>query len=150
CTMSLCIYTFYFFFQAEDGIRDRNVTGVQTVLFRSSLQLQRCHKVILCCLMSAQFQTFQGHRQSVRYQILFHDLYEKSLIHEGYTELMKMLGEHGLQPYLVQHCAEYCLCYKDQQAHKYNANSVLHEHMLNRSQSLSVVDQSQTLYPIHY
>src|SRR5699024_8716225 len=24
-----------FFFQAEDGIRDRNVTGVQTVLFRS-------------------------------------------------------------------------------------------------------------------
>src|SRR5699024_11346049 len=25
----------YFFFQAEDGIRDRNVTGVQTWLFRS-------------------------------------------------------------------------------------------------------------------
>src|SRR5699024_11775065 len=24
-----------FFFQAEDGIRDRNVTGVQTLLFRS-------------------------------------------------------------------------------------------------------------------
>ena len=24
-----------FFFQAEDGIRDRDVTGVQTVLFRS-------------------------------------------------------------------------------------------------------------------
>src|SRR5699024_1571986 len=27
----------YFFFHAEDGIRDRNVTGVQSVLFRSSL-----------------------------------------------------------------------------------------------------------------
>src|SRR5437867_4652167 len=26
----------FFFFQAEDGIRDRNVTGVQTVLFRST------------------------------------------------------------------------------------------------------------------
>ena len=26
---------FFFFFQAEDGIRDRDVTGVQTVLFRS-------------------------------------------------------------------------------------------------------------------
>src|SRR5437868_15492318 len=26
---SLCFY-FFFFFQAEDGIRDRNVTGVQT------------------------------------------------------------------------------------------------------------------------
>src|SRR5207249_8724492 len=25
-----------FFFQAEDGIRDRNVTGVQTLLFRSA------------------------------------------------------------------------------------------------------------------
>src|SRR5437868_8330980 len=24
------IFVFYFFFQAEDGIRDRNVTGVQT------------------------------------------------------------------------------------------------------------------------
>src|SRR5437868_9600242 len=24
------LYLFYFFFQAEDGIRDRNVTGVQT------------------------------------------------------------------------------------------------------------------------
>src|SRR5699024_11738307 len=24
------IYVFFFFFQAEDGIRDRNVTGVQT------------------------------------------------------------------------------------------------------------------------
>ena len=27
----------FFFFQAEDGIRDRDVTGVQSVLFRSSL-----------------------------------------------------------------------------------------------------------------
>src|SRR5437867_13216929 len=26
---------FFFFFQAEDGIRDRTVTGVQTLLFRS-------------------------------------------------------------------------------------------------------------------
>src|SRR5207249_8085408 len=29
------VMTRTFFFQAEDGIRDRNVTGVQTVLFRS-------------------------------------------------------------------------------------------------------------------
>src|SRR2546430_9802855 len=28
---------FFFFFQAEDGIRDLTVTGVQTVLFRSTL-----------------------------------------------------------------------------------------------------------------
>src|SRR5207249_6035993 len=32
-TISLIFY--FFFFQAEDGIRDRNVTGVQTCLFRS-------------------------------------------------------------------------------------------------------------------
>src|SRR5699024_3258090 len=29
CLFSSC-YLFFFFFQAEDGIRDRNVTGVQT------------------------------------------------------------------------------------------------------------------------
>src|SRR5207249_8365998 len=29
-----------FFFQAEDGIRDRTVTGVQRVLFRSRRELQ--------------------------------------------------------------------------------------------------------------
>src|SRR5437763_9456685 len=28
-------YVFFFFFQAEDGIRDTSVTGVQTLLFRS-------------------------------------------------------------------------------------------------------------------
>src|SRR5699024_11624988 len=26
----LCVFSSFFFFQAEDGIRDRNVTGVQT------------------------------------------------------------------------------------------------------------------------
>src|SRR5437773_4817736 len=30
-----CIINPFFFFQAEDGIRDRDVTGVQRVLFRS-------------------------------------------------------------------------------------------------------------------
>src|SRR5438309_5399784 len=28
--MSVCVLLFYFFFQAEDGIRDGTVTGVQT------------------------------------------------------------------------------------------------------------------------
>src|SRR5690554_7616002 len=35
---STCLYLFFFlffFFQAEDGIRDADVTGVQRVLFRS-------------------------------------------------------------------------------------------------------------------
>src|SRR5207245_7828702 len=31
----LIIFSVYFFFQAEDGIRDATVTGVQSVLFRS-------------------------------------------------------------------------------------------------------------------
>src|SRR5699024_5790280 len=49
CFMFFCLsWCFYFFFfQAEDGIRDRNVTGVQTWLFRStairSLALQGCN-----------------------------------------------------------------------------------------------------------
>src|SRR2546422_5181488 len=30
-----CVSLFFFFFQAEDGIRDVAVTGVQTCLFRS-------------------------------------------------------------------------------------------------------------------
>src|SRR5699024_8998398 len=30
CHDSICLFAFFFFFQAEDGIRDRNVTGVQT------------------------------------------------------------------------------------------------------------------------
>ena len=29
------IFSSFFFFQAEDGIRDRDVTGVRRVLFRS-------------------------------------------------------------------------------------------------------------------
>src|SRR5437016_9495964 len=34
--LCLChVYQFFFFFQAEDGIRDWSVTGVQTCLFRS-------------------------------------------------------------------------------------------------------------------
>src|SRR2546425_9441542 len=35
--MSLAVYVFmfFFFFQAEDGIRDKLVTGVQTCVFRS-------------------------------------------------------------------------------------------------------------------
>src|SRR5690349_22407307 len=33
---------FFFFFQAKDGIRDLYVTGVQTVLFRSLVDMQKC------------------------------------------------------------------------------------------------------------
>src|SRR5207249_6053984 len=42
--MMLQIYCFFFFFQAEDGIRDRNVTGVQTCalpISRASLANRR-------------------------------------------------------------------------------------------------------------
>src|SRR5207249_7689391 len=30
CILWFLLFVFFFFFQAEDGIRDRNVTGVQT------------------------------------------------------------------------------------------------------------------------
>ena len=32
CVIGLLIFVFFFFFQAEDGIRDRDVTGVQCAL----------------------------------------------------------------------------------------------------------------------
>src|SRR5207249_8293578 len=35
------IYIFFFFFQAEDGIRDRNVTGVQTCALPISAHPER-------------------------------------------------------------------------------------------------------------
>src|SRR5690606_39790596 len=43
------------FFQAEDGIRDFHVTGVQTVLFRSSSELQEW------------METFGDLQKSIRY-----------------------------------------------------------------------------------
>src|SRR5699024_12048847 len=44
--------TFFFFFQAEDGIRDRNVTGVQTcalpisVRGRAGFEVMDCQRII--------------------------------------------------------------------------------------------------------
>src|SRR6185436_6795152 len=38
-----------FFFQAEDGIRDDLVTGVQTCAFRSSLQLAQTENIVAIC-----------------------------------------------------------------------------------------------------
>src|SRR5437762_10993712 len=35
---------FFFFFQAEDGIRDTSVTGVQTCALPISLQFTSCHR----------------------------------------------------------------------------------------------------------
>ena len=40
CVSGWCVCV-CFFFQAEDGIRDRDVTGVQTVLFRSAVLYSR-------------------------------------------------------------------------------------------------------------
>src|SRR5207249_6757153 len=37
--VAVVLFVFYFFFQAEDGIRDRNVTGVQTCALPISLRI---------------------------------------------------------------------------------------------------------------
>src|SRR5207248_4240395 len=42
-----CLYLFFFFFQAEDGIRDRTVTGVQTCALPISMLLGRPVKICL-------------------------------------------------------------------------------------------------------
>src|SRR5699024_11801800 len=38
-----CVMYFFFFFQAEDGIRDRNVTGVQTCALPIYWQIESLH-----------------------------------------------------------------------------------------------------------
>src|SRR5699024_12224306 len=43
----LCILVFFFFFQAEDGIRDRNVTGVQTCALPISVVKKSDHLDII-------------------------------------------------------------------------------------------------------
>src|SRR2546427_355441 len=40
---------FFFFFQAEDGIRDLTVTGVQTLLFRSGFVVRRHPRIAYWC-----------------------------------------------------------------------------------------------------
>src|SRR5215211_8990480 len=45
--MSIIIFCFFFFFQAEDGIRDHCVTGVQTCAFRSPAGRHRPHRAHL-------------------------------------------------------------------------------------------------------
>src|SRR5438094_2602597 len=41
---SLCLLIFFFFFQAEDGIRDRTVTGVQTCALPISKRRRRFNR----------------------------------------------------------------------------------------------------------
>src|SRR5574343_799959 len=52
--MWFCIQLFFFFFQAEDGIRDRDVTGVQTcalpIVERCALRLRCHHSQLRWCL----------------------------------------------------------------------------------------------------
>src|SRR5207249_7003473 len=44
-------FYFIFFFQAEDGIRDRNVTGVQTCALPISLWVAAKHRIPLLVVM---------------------------------------------------------------------------------------------------
>src|SRR5476649_3040281 len=44
---SLCGDVIFFFFQAEDGIRDHCVTGVRRVLFRSRIKHTYCQCVVI-------------------------------------------------------------------------------------------------------
>src|SRR5699024_11468218 len=47
CVCIICIVSVVFFFQAEDGIRDRNVTGVQTCALPISDLFCCCESVII-------------------------------------------------------------------------------------------------------
>src|SRR5699024_11321166 len=61
CTHSICVL---FFFQAEDGIRDRNVTGVQTCALPISVYLMVALTVVLLVVMY-RMQTSMRQRRAV-------------------------------------------------------------------------------------
>src|SRR5690348_17805911 len=56
----LCYYNFFclfifFFFQAEDGIRDGRVTGVQTC----ALPISRCRSPPVCCYLARAYSELE-------------------------------------------------------------------------------------------
>src|SRR5690606_40715445 len=76
-----------FFFQAEDGIRDFHVTGVQTVLFRSAVA--EVHHRVLVALLEAE-RSIAGCAASVRRgeQFLLACLGPFDAACRGYLDLM--------------------------------------------------------------
>src|SRR5207249_6612741 len=48
--IALGTVSYFFFFQAEDGIRDRNVTGVQTCALPISALARRSTPALICAL----------------------------------------------------------------------------------------------------
>src|SRR5699024_11308048 len=76
CTRRPCQRRFYFFFQAEDGIRDRNVTGVQTCalpisayLFNLVIGYFREHELFLDthCVVAPAVERVRGYALEVPY-----------------------------------------------------------------------------------
>src|SRR5699024_12011002 len=69
CPTLLCLFQMYFFcffFQAEDGIRDRNVTGVQTCALPISLlprKIQRTPSLVVPLLLKSRLDLRQEKRQ---------------------------------------------------------------------------------------
>src|SRR3954449_13634668 len=67
---STCLCLRFFFFQAEDGIRDESVTGVQTCALpidRKSTRLNSSHTLILCRIIRSEEHTseLQSHSHLV-------------------------------------------------------------------------------------
>src|SRR5260370_2360926 len=70
-TMVLRVCCLFFFFQAEDGIRDDLVTGVQTCALpidRKSTRLNSSHQIISYAVFCLKKKKEQGRRQVDRQQ----------------------------------------------------------------------------------
>src|SRR5699024_922672 len=101
------VYYFFFLFQAEDGIRDRNVTGVQTCaltisimsfpLYRFVIQLtilgellKYILKHLLCCQLTRQHYLIINQLRIVSLQEFLSSLSIGSLLLVSLTPLQKL------------------------------------------------------------
>src|SRR5699024_12154389 len=77
------LLSYFFFFQAEDGIRDRNVTGVQTC----ALPISRHHnsfylfQIILAYIEANQYTLHQSLNHQCRNKLVYYIFWLKSLNH---------------------------------------------------------------------
>src|SRR5205823_11299614 len=91
------VLLFFFFFQAEDGIRDKLVTGVQTCALPISPWLAVCVLAGSLGAPSAPAWGCKGH-QTVA------SIAEKHLTPEARQMVQKLLGDNPMDPKLRRWC----------------------------------------------
>src|SRR5699024_11582137 len=101
-----CLFFSFFFFQAEDGIRDRNVTGVQTcALPILEFQVSDDNKAIM--LLESQFgiSDYEVHAEG-NIRVYSHlgkqGRLNKAFVENGIEVLKINISEEGLEDYFTK------------------------------------------------